>query len=313
MGGTKVAAALVDASGCIHGRVQRPTDTSSPDLTLQSIAAAIEDAIATAGCPRESVRAAGLGIPGKVDPERGIGILSVNLGWRDVPVVERLQAMTGLPCAVENDVKAATLGEFRYGAGRGLQNMIYLNVGTGIAAGIIIAGQLYRGSAGMAGEIGHAVIDRQGPRCKCGARGCSEAVAAGPAIGARARAAAEAGPATILRQAFATRGDRLGAEAVFAAAAEGDQVAASILAEVGAHLAYLVEWLIMSFDPELVVLGGGVFGSGADNVLLQAVRCELEAQSAQSYVVREVFRPERVQATSLGRDTGILGAAALVA
>ncbi len=313
VGGTKIAAALVDAGGGIRGRVQRPTDTSSAELTLQSIAAAVDDAIASVGCPRESVRAVGLGIPGKVDPERGVGVLSVNLGWRDVPVAERLRAISGLPCAIENDVKAAALGELRYGAGRSVQSLIYLNVGTGIAAGIIIGGRLYRGATGMAGEIGHAVIDRLGPRCKCGAEGCLEAMAAGPAIVARARAAVKAGCDTSLSQAVATHGDRLGAEAVFTAAAAGDAVAASIVAEVAGNLALALQWLIMSFDPELVVLGGGVFGGGADSVLLAAVRRELASQSAQSFVAREMFTPQRVQVTQLGADTGILGAAALVA
>ncbi len=313
VGGTKIAAALVDAEGRIAGRVQRPTDTSSDEMTLRGIAAAVDEAIAAAGCPHEAVRAVGLGIPGKVDPERGVGVLSVNLGWRDVAVVERLEALTGLPCAVENDVKAAALGEHRYGAGRGLKNMVYLNVGTGIAAGIVIAGRLYRGSSGMAGEVGHAALDRRGPRCKCGATGCFEAMAAGPAIAAQARAAVASGRDTVLRQALAGEGERLSAAAIFTAAAAGDAVASAILAEVGSHLAQAIEWLIMAFDPELIVLGGGVFSGGAGCVLLEAVRCQLVAQAAQSFVAREMLRPERVQVTRLGGDIGILGAAALVA
>ncbi|MCJ7667681.1 MAG: ROK family protein, partial [Anaerolineae bacterium] len=250
-----------------------------------------------------------LGLPGKVDPERGIGILSVNLGWRDVPVKSMLEEELGLPCFIENDVKVAALGESRYGAGKGLRNMVYLTIGTGIAAGVIIEGKIYRGSTGMAGEIGHAIIERNGPRCKCGTRGCLEAVAAGPAIAALAISAIEAGSETSLRDMAKANKGLVTAEMVCQAARQGNPVAREIFEEIGSYIGLGVHMLIMLYDPELVVLGGGVTGAG--DLLLNPVRRELKRLATWSYVAKEMLKPEMVRLTPLGTDVGILGAAAL--
>ena len=310
VGGTKIAAAVVDAAGQMHGRVQVPTDVRGAEATLESIAEAVLRALSAADVARDGVLAAGLGIPGKVDPEAGIGILSVNLGWRDVPVKAFLEARLGLPCALENDVKAATLGEGRFGAGRGMRNFIYLSVGTGIAAGLILDGRLYRGSTGMAGEVGHAIIDPQGPRCKCGARGCLEAVASGPAIAAQATEALRTSRPTLLRDLAAGSDGQVTAEQVFAAARQGDLVAREVVDEAGTYLGLAISQLIMAFDPQRIVLGGGVAQGG--ELLLQAIHRELRRQATESFVFREMYKPEAVQLTALGTDVGILGAAALV-
>lgn len=309
VGGTKIAAAVVDAVGQMCGRVQVPTDVRGAEATLESIAEAIRRALSAAGVARGDVLAAGLGIPGKVDPEAGVGILSVNLGWRDVPVKALLEARLGMPCTLENDVKAATLGEGRFGAGRGRRNFIYLSVGTGIAAGLILDGRLYRGSTGMAGEVGHAIIDPHGPRCKCGARGCLEAVASGPAIAARAKEALRTSRPTLLRDWAAGPDGQVTAEQVFAAAAQGDPVAQEVVEGAGTYLGLAISQLIMAFDPQLVVLGGGVAQGG--DLLLQAIHRELHRQAEESFVFREMLKPECVQLTALGTDVGILGAAAL--
>ncbi len=249
--------------------------------------------MAASGFGREGIAAIGLGIPGKVDPERGLGVLSVNLGWRNVPVRDRLQAAFGLPCVVENDVKAGALGEWRFGAGAGLRNLAYLVVGTGIAAGLILDGRLYRGTAGMAGEIGHAIINREGTRCKCGGRGCLEAEAAGPAIAAHAQAKPADGLST------------------YDAAGSGGQMAPDALEAAAGELALAIQWLIMAFDPQAVLLGGGVAQAG--EVVLQAIRRRLQRMADESYVFREVYAPQMVRLGGLGKDAGLLGAAALVA
>jgi len=309
VGGTKIAAAGVDGQGNICGRVHSPTDVSGPEMTVRSIAETIEAAIAASGASRGEITAVGLGLPGKVDPERGIGILSVNLGWRDVPVKSMLEEELGLPCFIENDVKVAALGESRYGAGKGLRNMVYLTIGTGIAAGVIIEGKIYRGSTGMAGEIGHAIIERNGPRCKCGTRGCLEAVAAGPAIAALAISAIEAGSETSLRDMAKANKGLVTAEMVCQAARQGTPVAREIFEEIGSYIGLGVHMLIMLYDPELVVLGGGVTEAG--DLLLNPVCRELKRLATWSYVAKEMLKPEMVRLSALGVDVGILGAAAL--
>jgi len=309
VGGTKIAAAGVDGQGNIRGRVHSPTDVSSPEMTVRSIAEAIEAAIAASGTSRSGIAAIGLGIPGKVDPERGVGILSVNLGWRNVPVKALLEEDLGIPCFMENDVKVAALGESRYGAGKGLRNMAYLTIGTGIGAGVIIEGKIYRGSTGMAGEIGHTIIERNGPRCKCGTRGCLEAVAAGPAIAALAISAIEAGSETSLRETAEANKGLVNAEMVCQAAIQGDSVAREIFEEIGTYIGLGVHMLIMLYDSELVVLGGGVTEAG--DLLLNPVRRELKRLATWSYLAKEMLKPEMVRLTALGRDVGILGAAAL--
>ena len=303
---------MVTGEGAVRSRVQRPTDISSPEATLRGIAETVDEALAASGVGRADLSGVGLGIPGKVDPIRGVGILSVNLAWHDVPVTSALESALGLACFIENDVKAAALGESRYGAGRGLRNLIYLALGTGIAAGILIDGKLYRGSTGMAGEIGHAVVDRQGALCKCGSRGCFEAQAAGPGIAARANEARAVHPEGELQPDGASRLTGLApltAEAVLSAARD-DPLAQRILAETAGDVGLAIRWLITAFDPEMIVLGGGVAGAGER--LLDAVRAELERQADESLVFRELYKPELVQLTALGSDAGILGAAALV-
>lgn len=309
VGGTKIAAAGVDGQGNIRGRVHSPTDVSGPEMTIRSIAEAIEAAVAASGASRSEITAIGLGLPGKVDPEKGVGILSVNLGWRDVPVKSMLEKRLSIPCFMENDVKVAALGESRYGAGKGLRNMVYLTIGTGIAAGVIIEGKIYRGSTGMAGEIGHAIIERNGPRCKCGTRGCLEAVAAGPAIAALASSAIEAGSETSLRDMAKANKGPVTAEMVCKAAMQGNPVAREIFEEIGSYIGLGVHMLIMLYDPELVVLGGGVTGAG--DLLLNPIRRELKRLATWSYVAKEMLKPEMVRLTALGTDVGILGAAAL--
>lgn len=310
VGGTKIAAAVVDAAGQTFGRIRIPTEVGGAEATLNSIADAILQSLSSAEVGKSEVLAVGLGVPGKVDPQAGVGVLSVNLGWRDVPVKAVLESRLGLPCVLENDVKAATLGEHRFGAGRGTQNFIYLSIGTGIAAGLILEGRLYRGSTGMAGEVGHAVVDPRGPVCKCGTRGCLEAVASGPAIAARAAQALCSWPSTVLRGAAEGANGLVTAEQVFEAAREGDALARKVVDETSSYLALAISQMLMAFDPQVIALGGGVAQGGGD-LLLQTIRRNLQGMASESFVFREVYEPQAVRLTALGGDVGILGAAAL--
>jgi glucokinase len=310
VGGTKIAAALVDVKGSLHGRVRCPTDVHSSEATLDSIAQAVGKAIAEGGVSPGEVHALGVGIPGLVDPIRGIGVASVNLNWRDVPVKAGLEARLGISCIIENDVKAAALGEARFGAGKGLESLIYLNIGTGIAMAVILENKIYRGSKGMAGEIGHMVIEPDGPLCKCGARGCFEAHASGPAILSRAQQKIQAGRLSILTQDQRVKPPVLTTEDVFHAAAQGDELALETVGEVGENVAFVIQLLALAYAPQRIVLGGGVLSAGQG--LLRPVMQSLERLAAQNWVFRELFTPDFVQITKLGDDSGVLGAAALV-
>lgn len=313
VGGTKIAAGVVDTQGKVFGRVKLPTDTSRPEMTLQSIAAGVTGALHAAGVSSSHISGVGLGIPGKVDPENGIGLLAVNLGWQDVPVKRWLEEALGLPCVVENDVSAATLGESLYGAGRelgGLANLVYLSLGTGVAARAMIEGRLYRGTNGLAGEIGHAIFVPDGPLCRCGARGCLEALAAGPALARKAQEEIQAGRGSLLQELLA-RSPKPTAELVFEAATRGDSLAQQILAEAGSHLAYAVYLLAIAFDPQMVVLGGGL--AQGNGPLIEAILSGVARWVEQSPVFREILDPGAVRLSALQQDAGILGAAALVA
>ena len=311
VGGTKTAAAVVDTQGRLFGRTQTATQLGGAHQTLRGVADTIRATIAAAGVALSDITAVGLGVPGKVDPARGLGVYSVNVGWHDAPVVAYLSDALGLPCAVENDVGAAALGESHYGAGRGLASMVYLSLGTGIAARLVLDGKLYRGVSGLAGEIGHTVFDPQGPVCKCGARGCLEAIASGPGIAARGQAAVEAWAATMLSEMAADAGGVVTTRMVFEAAAAGDAVAQGIVDAAGATLAEAIQQLIMFFDPQLVVLGGGLTAVG--DALAAPIYRSLAERAAVSTTFAEMYAPEKVRLTALGTDVAILGAAALVA
>lgn len=309
VGGTKVAAGVVDARGQLLSRVKLPTDTSQPTAALYSIANAIEQAMQEAGVGRDQITGIGLGIPGLVDPQRGVCLNSTNLSWRNVAVSSWLQQRFGLPCTIENDVSAGALGEYHYGAGDKQSVLLYLSLGTGIAAKVLINGSLYAGAHGMPGEIGHAIFVPDGPPCACGGHGCLEALAAGPAIARRATELLHSEQTSLLRSMLA-RQETLQAEQVFEAAQQGDEVAQQAIEEAADHLANAIHLLAMSFDPELIVLGGGL--ASQKNPLTEAIRSGVVRRLERAPILREILTPEQICLTRLQRDAGILGAAALV-
>jgi glucokinase len=313
VGGTKIAAGVVDARGQVQSRVQIPTDTGGAEKTLQSIATGIVEAIRAAGIEREQIRGIGLGIPGEVDPESGIGLFAANLHWKNVPVKRWLEDALGIPCAIENDVSVAALGEHLYGAGRTERDskadtMVYLSLGTGVAAKAIIGGKLHRGSHGLAGEIGHTVFVPDGPLCACGTRGCLEALAAGPALAKRAREALQAGHVSLLQEQDQAT---LTAHHLFSAIAQGDSLSRQIVAGAAKQLAYAVYLLAMTFDPQVIVLGGGL--AHEENPLIEGIRAGVAQWVELSSIFREFWRADMLRLTALKRDVGILGAAALLA
>lgn len=308
VGGTKIAAGVVDAAGRISGQVKLPTDTNQPEAVLESVERAVRASLDAAGLSISMVKGVGIGVPGVVDPEAGIGIEAANLGWHNVPVKTILEEKLGVSCFIENDVGAGALGESLYGAGRGFENMVYLSLGTGVAARAILGGHLYRGVHGLAGEIGHVSLGGGKQACRCGGQGCLEAYTAGPALSAQAREALEAGQSSLMTELCETTRE-IRAETVFEAADRGDRLAGEILAEAGRHLGQAILLLVASYDPQAVVLGGGLV-QGREG-LVKAIRAGMEEWSRQMPLFRPVLEIMPLLVSGLKNDGPVLGAAAI--
>ena len=285
VGGSKIAVLVVDAALDVCSRHTIPTSVGEPDEAAGQIASAIDTALAGAGASIRDVRAIGVGVPGRVDPATGVVSLAVNLGWHRLPLRERLEAILGAPVAIENDVRAAAAGILDRGTLGDVRDFIYLSVGTGISAGVVIDGAVHRGTRGLAGEIGHIVVDADGPVCPCGLRGCLETIASGPAI---ARAA----------------GDGTAAD-VYAAAAAGDPTATAVVDRAGAALARAIHGLVMTYDVERIVLGGGVSRGGA--VFIDPILRELDAMRAASELATDMLPADVVAVSPDGGDVGTWG------
>ena len=258
LGGTKILTAVADEQGAWRGEDRRPTEAArGPEAVLRRIVASLRAALTQAGAAEGDLRALGVGAPGPIDIARGVLVHLPNLpGWRDVPLAAMLSAELGCPAILENDANAAALGEYAVGAGTGTRHMVYLTVSTGIGGGLVLDGRLYHGAQGTAGELGHMVLDEHGPPCGCGARGCLEALAAGPAIGRMGAEAIARGQASILAE--LTAAGHVTAEHVAAAAAAGDQAAAAVIARAGHYLGIGLSNIVNIFNPDAIVIGGGV-------------------------------------------------------
>jgi glucokinase len=306
VGGTKIAVLVVDEEHQVRGHTMLPTPLDGPESALSGIIAAVREAVGLAGASMSDVAAVGVGTPGRVDPQTGVVRQAVNLGWHEVPAGEMLSAQLGVPCRLQNDATLAAVGAWHYLGNPGLKHIVYIGVGTGIAAGLILNGRIYRGAHGLAGEIGHMVINPEGPRCQCGARGCLEALAAGPAI-ARMGEQAASGPAyTLLR-----RHKPMTAEAVYQAAREGDAVAQAIARKVGRYLALALQQLIVAYDMEYVVFGGGVSRNG--EAFLQPALDELASLREGSSLTDEMLQPDMVRLLPPDYEAGAWGAVLLAA
>ena len=305
IGGSKVAVLVVGEADSVLARKSVPAASSEPDQAIAQIAAVIREAVGEAGATMADVAAIGLGVPGRVDAATGDVTFAVNLGWQHLPLGRRLEAALGVPCVVENDVRAAAVGLHRHEGYRGVDDLIYLGIGTGISAGVVLDGRLHRGVRGMAGEIGHVVLDPDGVSCACGLRGCFETIAAGAGIARAARTAVEAGESTIL----AATTDPTAVD-VFAAAEAGDAVAARLVDRAAAAIARMVHELVLAYDVELVVIGGGISRAGAP--LLDRIQAGLARIAAPSAFAAELLAETDVRLAGSDHDIGTRGAIALL-
>ena len=302
VGGTKIAAGVVDDSGKILARTRRDTPFTDPAAIVENIVAVTQELAAG-----YDITGVGVGSAGFVDAGRSTVLFAPNLAWRDVHVRDQVTAATDLPTVVENDANAAAWGEFQFGAAEDVDDMVCITVGTGIGGGLVLDGALYRGAHGIGAEVGHMRIVPGGLRCGCGNLGCLEQYASGSALVREARAAAVEHPGPAARLLALAGGDpeAVTGPMVTTAAEEGDELAVSLLAELGRWLGEALATLTAILDPAVFVIGGGVSEAGA--LLLDPAR---EAYSAN--VTGKGHRPEaQIRAATLGNDAGIVGAADL--
>jgi glucokinase len=298
IGGTKLAAGVVDRAGRVLSFVRTPTLVAEgPDTVVKRLVDLGSTALARCGLTEREVAAVGIGCGGPLDPVAGRVQGPPGLPqWDDVPIVELVRAAYGRPAFLENDATAAVLGEYRFGPWRGVVHMLYLTVSTGIGGGLILGGQVYRGAAGNGGEFGHVIIDWNGRLCGCGQRGCIEAYASGSSIARRAVEALASGEPSSMRGPAAVT-----AETVSTHAGRGDPVARRVWDETTAALGRAVAVMINVVEPQLVVLGGGVTRAG--DALLLPVR-----RAALSQAMRPAAAAARLELTAHGDSVGVVGA-----
>jgi glucokinase len=259
LGGTNVRAIIATLEGDVRGERMQPSNAHEGlEPTLTSIVDALNRAAHSAKVRVDQLRALGICSAGWVDSEQGIVPAAPQLpGWHDVPLTLILQERTGIRAFLENDANAAALGELVFGCGRGVRHLVYITVSTGIGGGIIADGKLYGGAKGSAGEIGHTVIDPNGPLCGCGNRGCLESLASGTAIARRGEEIAARDESRALVQ-LKAKGERITAEAMAEAALAGDAACKEVFAEAGRFLGIALANVVNLLSPELIVIGGGV-------------------------------------------------------
>lgn len=303
LGGTKVLTAVVRDDGSVLARDRVPTPQEGPDSVVAAVAGTVERVLAEGRLSVRDLVGVGVGVPGPLNPDTGMVFAPPNLkGWHDVPFGELLTGRLGARTFLENDADAAAVGEWRFGAGRGVDDLVYITVSTGIGGGIIIRGELLTGVSGTAGEIGHMTIDVNGPRCICGNTGCLEVLAAGPAIARMAQDAVRSGqPTTLLARAGGSMED-ITARVVAASAAAGDAVAARVFNRAATYIGVGVANLLNLLNPAMVILGGGV--SKAGDLLLDPVRA-----TARERAFERPARDARIVLAQLGDDVGAIGAA----
>ena len=302
-GGTNIRVARFE-NGQPPAQAQIKTPTiaeEGPEAVLQRLKASIAQLLP----PDKSNLRIGIGAPAPVDPYRGVVLSAPNLpGWTEIPLQQIVEDEFDARVFLGNDANLAALGEWKFGAGQGARNLVYLTISTGIGGGVIIDGRLLLGAHGLAAELGHLMVDMHGPRCGCGQRGHIEAIAAGPAIARRAIAALESGASSSLTATYTADGD-LDAAKVGEAALAGDELAVGIILDtgeiLGAHLANLAH----TFNPDTFVLGGGVSQIGP--LLLDSIE-----KSMHEHIMNPAYLDGlKISPAELGDDAGLVGALVL--
>ena len=304
LGGTQIRAALADGEGRILHRASCLTlAEEGPEPVIGRIKAAIREAVHSTGWAQ--VVGIGIGAPGPINPWTGVIHQAPNLpGWRDVPLRDIIQKEFQVPTHLGNDANIAALAEYRFGAGQGVDDLIYMTISTGIGGGVIAGGQLLLGADGLASEVGHMTLEPHGPLCNCGNIGCLEALASGPAIARDARQRIEEGAQTIIADRVGGDLRKVTAKAVGQAAQGGDELAIELIQRAGFYIGVGIVNLIHLFNPRLFVIGGGV--SKAGDLLFDPIRATVRERAMPA-----MRQNVRVVSAALGDDVGLLGAVAL--
>ena len=299
VGGTKTAALRLTADGQVLARHVLPTPAQDMQATLDTMVDVAREVLTP------EVRTIGIGAAGLVEAGTGRLTFAPNLAWRNAPLADHVWEVLGLPALADNDNNAAAWGELRVGAARGHRDVLFVGVGTGIGGGIIVDGRLVRGAHGFAAEVGHLIVEPDGPLCGCGNRGCWEQVSSGHAITRAGRDAARQHPQSIIARMYDGDPGKVSGELVTEAARSGDTVARGILASVGERLGEGLAGLANILDPELIVVGGGAAAAG--DFLLEPARLAF-----QRAIEAPAHRPTvPLVAAELGNDAAAIGAALL--
>jgi glucokinase len=305
IGGTKIAAGVVDRQANIIARYRLTEHCGAmPGHVIACIERVYRALLDKSGIRQEDLAGVGLGFAGHVNGKAGIVITSSNLpAWDNVPLRDIAQERLGVPVVLENDTKVSALAEYMYGAGQGGDNMCYVTLSTGYGAAIIIGGELYTGHIGIAGEIGHTVIDVNGPPCSCGKRGCLMAYTSGIGLARMAREKIAGGADTILREMYDGDPAHLTGRLIAEAAREGDTVACELITTAGYYAGIGLSTIVHVVNPELIVIGGGLTRMGP-------MFMEPCMEGLQDNVHPMLFESVRIVPWQLGDDSGVLGAAA---
>ena len=300
LGGTKICGALADLEGNIITKKTIKTEANlGEEHILNRIISVIDDLKEEGKVEDVELKSIGIGAPGQLNPAKGTIIEASNLPFKNFNLVKPISEKFNVPTYLQNDANVAALGEHLLGAGKGTNNMVYITVSTGIGGGAIINGKLYSGNTNNALEIGHTTILPNGPKCNCGNYGCVEAVASGTAIAKRAKEALERGEETSL-----SKYDNVTSFEVFKEEKNGDKVAKDILDEALNYLGIGIANAVNIFDPEIIVIGGGVSKGG--DIVFETVRKVVKERSLKS-----IAENCKIEPAKLGSDAGVVGAVAL--
>lgn len=300
LGGTKISTALSTLDGKILSQTVVPTDAAEGEVpVLNRVIGTIQDVLVASQITSDEVEAIGIGSPGPLDAKKGVIITTPNLPFKNYNLVDPIKLKFDIPVYLDNDANVAAIGEFMFGAGKGKKNIVYFTVSTGVGGGAVLNGQAYRGNTSNALEIGHITVNPNGPRCNCGNVGCLEAIASGTAIGKSGRDAVLSKVETSLRNY-----EKITSYEVFKEAEKGDEVAKEIIENAMNYLGIGVANAISIFDPEMVIIGGGVASAG--DIVFDSVRKVVNKRCFKSMAESCEIVP-----AGLGVDAGVVGAVAL--
>lgn len=300
LGGTKISGALANFNGDIVSKCTLSTKAEEgEEAVLERILFVGESVLEESKVNKDDVLAIGIGCPGILNVKEGEIVTTPNLPFKNFNVIKPLKDKFNIPVYLDNDANVAAIGEYVFGAGKGTNNMVFITVSTGIGGGAVLNGKIYRGNTCNALEIGHMTLEKDGPRCNCGNYGCAEALASGTAIGKAANEAIKNGKKTSL-----ANYEKVTSFEVFKEAEKGDEVAQEILNKALNYLGICVANVITSFDPEVVIIGGGVSKGG--QIVFDKINEVVESRCFEA-----MWKSTNIVPAALGTDAGVIGAVAL--